>query len=42
VIEEPERHQKLSYNARQKVEQEFTLQQQGNRYLKLYEEILSR
>jgi len=42
VIEEPERHQKLSYNARQKVEQEFTLQQEGSRYLKLYEEILSR
>jgi glycosyltransferase involved in cell wall biosynthesis len=41
VIENKERHQKLSTRARIKVEEEFTLEIQGNRYLSLYKEILS-
>ncbi|MGL4881879.1 MAG: glycosyltransferase, partial [Waterburya sp.] len=40
VIENEERHQKLSARARIKVEKEFTLEIQANRYLSLYKEIL--
>lgn len=41
IIENQERHQKLCHYARQKVESEFTLQIQANRYFNLYKEILS-
>ncbi len=37
VIENQERHQKLSFRAREKAEQEFTLNIQAHRYLSLYE-----
>jgi glycosyltransferase involved in cell wall biosynthesis len=39
VIENEERHQKLSYRARKKTEQEFTLEIQAHRYLSLFTEI---
>jgi glycosyltransferase involved in cell wall biosynthesis len=42
IIEDRERHQKLRDRARQKVEQEFTLEIQARRYLTLYEELLSK
>jgi glycosyltransferase involved in cell wall biosynthesis len=39
VLENEERHQKLSYRAREKAEQEFTLDLQAGRYLSLFTEI---
>ncbi|MEG4571938.1 glycosyltransferase family 4 protein [Microcoleus sp. N3A4] len=41
VLEDPDRHQKLCARARQKVEQEFTLDIQANRYLSLFSELAS-
>jgi glycosyltransferase involved in cell wall biosynthesis len=41
VLENPDRHQKLSQRARQKAEQEFTLELQASRYLSLFTELLS-
>jgi glycosyltransferase involved in cell wall biosynthesis len=41
VLEDPERHQKLCARARQKVEQEFTLDIQARRYLSLFSELAS-
>ncbi len=41
VLEDPERHQKLGARARQKVEQEFTLDIQARRYLSLFSELAS-
>jgi len=41
VLEDPERHQKLCARARQKVEQEFTLDIQARRYLSLFSELVS-
>lgn len=40
VIENPERHQKLCDHARQKAEQEFSLEVQARRYESLYRELL--
>lgn len=40
VVENPERHQKLCDRARQKAEQEFTLEVQARRYESLYRELL--
>ncbi|MGF1524212.1 MAG: glycosyltransferase family 4 protein [Leptolyngbyaceae cyanobacterium] len=40
VLENRDRYQKLAANARKKVEQEFTLDIQANRYKSLFEEIL--
>lgn len=40
VLEDEERWQALSYRAREKVEQEFTLEIQARAYKKLYEEVL--
>ena len=40
VLEDGDRHQKLSHRAREKAEQEFSLEVQANRYLKLFNEIL--
>ncbi|HEY9849898.1 MAG TPA: glycosyltransferase family 4 protein [Leptolyngbyaceae cyanobacterium] len=40
VLEDTERHQKLSHNARQKVEQEFALEMQAHRYLSIFTDIL--
>ena len=40
ILEDGDRHQKLSYRAREKAEQEFSLEVQANRYLKLFNEIL--
>ncbi len=42
VLDNQERHQKLSYRAREKAEQEFTLKIQASRYLSLFTEILDR
>jgi glycosyltransferase involved in cell wall biosynthesis len=39
VLENEERHQKLSHRSREKVEQEFTLKTQAKRYLSLFTEI---
>jgi glycosyltransferase involved in cell wall biosynthesis len=41
VLEDGERHCKLSKYAREKVEQEFTLERQANCYLSVFEEISS-
>jgi len=41
VLENKERHQKLCDRAREKAEQEFTLEIQARRYLSLFTEILS-
>ncbi|MEG5042560.1 MULTISPECIES: glycosyltransferase family 4 protein [unclassified Microcoleus] len=41
VLENPNRHQKLCIRARQKVEQEFTLDIQANRYLSIFNEVMS-
>lgn len=41
VLENPERHQKLCIHARQKAEKEFTLEIQSNRYLSVFNEVLS-
>jgi len=40
VLENKERHQKLSRRAREKAEQEFTLELQARRYLSLFNEIV--
>lgn len=40
ILENEERHQKLSYCARKKTEQEFTLEIQSRRYLSLFKDIL--
>lgn len=40
VIENPERYQKLSIQAREKAEREFNLLTQAGRYLSLFEELL--
>lgn len=42
VLENQERHQKLSNFARKKAEQEFTLEIQAQRYLSLFKEILNQ
>jgi glycosyltransferase involved in cell wall biosynthesis len=42
VLENQERHHKLSDRAREKAEQEFTQELQARRYLSLYTDILSR
>jgi len=39
VLENEERHQKLSDRAREKAEQEFALEIQANRYLSLFSEL---
>jgi glycosyltransferase involved in cell wall biosynthesis len=39
VLENGERHQKLSHRSREKVEQEFTLELQAYRYLSLFKEV---
>lgn len=41
VLENPDRHQKLCIHARQKAEKEFTLEIQANRYLSVFNELLS-
>ncbi|PSB32745.1 hypothetical protein [Chlorogloea sp. CCALA 695] len=41
VLEDTERHSKLSNRAREKVEQEFTLDIQAQRYSSIYQEQLS-
>lgn len=41
VLENPDRHQKLCIHARQKAEKEFTLEIQANRYLSVFNEVLS-
>jgi glycosyltransferase involved in cell wall biosynthesis len=40
VLQDEQRWQALSHRAREKVEQEFTLEIQARRYLKLYQEVL--
>lgn len=40
VLENRERHQRLSERAREKVEQEFTLELQAKRYLALFDEVI--
>jgi len=42
VLENDERSQKLSYSARQKAEQEFTIELQTQRYYNLYTNILAK
>ena len=42
VLNDRERYQKLSYNARKKAEREFALEVQARRYLSLYTEILEK
>ena len=42
VLENNERHQKLCKRAREKAEQEFSLELQAHRYLSLYSEIVAR
>lgn len=39
VLEDQERHKKLCYRAREKAEQEFSLELQAHRYLSLFEEV---
>lgn len=41
VLESKERHQKLSYNAREKAEHEFALEIQAQRYISLYDEVIT-
>ena len=41
VIENPERYHKLRRRARQKVEEEFTLEIQASRYTRLFDELLT-
>ncbi len=41
VLDNQERHQKLSVKAREKAEREFTLELQAHRYLSVYNELLS-
>jgi glycosyltransferase involved in cell wall biosynthesis len=40
VIQNAERHEKLSFYAREKVEKEFTLELQARRYSRLYQEVV--
>lgn len=40
VLEDKDRHQRLSHRARKKVEQEFTLEQYAHRYQELFTEIV--
>lgn len=40
VLENPERHQKLSHNAAEKAKREFTLELQAQRYSSLFDEIV--
>ncbi|NJR57509.1 MAG: glycosyltransferase [Cyanobacteria bacterium CRU_2_1] len=40
ILEHTERHQKLSYTARQKIEQAFTMEATGAKYLSLFTELL--
>lgn len=42
VLENQERHEKLSHRAREKAEQEFTMELQANRYLSLFTELLEK
>ena len=42
LLEDSERHQQLCIRARQKAEQEFSVELQANRYLSLYESMLSQ
>jgi len=42
VLEDQDRHQKLSAKAREKAEREFTLELQAHRYLSVYNEILNK
>ena len=42
VLENEERHQKLSHRAREKAKQEFALEIQARRYLSLFNEILEK
>lgn len=42
VLDNKERHRKLSYRAREKAEQEFTLKIQAHRYSSLFSEILAK
>ncbi|NES07417.1 MAG: glycosyltransferase, partial [Okeania sp. SIO2F4] len=42
ILENPERHKKLSHNGRGKVKQEFTQEVQAQRYSSLFEEILQK
>lgn len=42
TIENEERYQKLSHNARHKIEREFTLKSQARKYFDLYEDICKR
>jgi glycosyltransferase involved in cell wall biosynthesis len=42
VLENKERHEKLSYRAREKTEQEFALEIQARRYSSLFEQILPK
>ncbi|MBR8839337.1 MAG: glycosyltransferase family 4 protein [Stigonema ocellatum SAG 48.90 = DSM 106950] len=42
ILEDEQRHQELSYYARNKVEKEFTLETQARRYLSLFHKILKR
>jgi glycosyltransferase involved in cell wall biosynthesis len=40
ILEDRERHQNLCQHAREKAEQEFTLELQAQRYLTLFEEVV--
>ncbi|MEA5597408.1 glycosyltransferase family 4 protein [Rivularia sp. UHCC 0363] len=42
VLENTQRHEKLSFYAREKAEREFTLELQAGRYLALYQEIIMK
>lgn len=42
VLEHPERHEKLSHNAREKTEREFTQELQAHRYLSIFTEMVSK
>jgi glycosyltransferase involved in cell wall biosynthesis len=42
IIENKERHQKLSYNAREKTEQEFALEIQAKRYLSIFQSLIKK
>jgi glycosyltransferase involved in cell wall biosynthesis len=42
VLEDTERYNQLCIRARQKVEQQFTLELQAQKYLELYIDILSK
>ncbi len=42
VLENPERHQHLSHQARQKAQEAFTLQIQAQNYLRLFQDVIDR